>query len=155
VTLVVRSAALSDKIKYWIKPDLENRIKEGSIRAYFNTTVGEIRPTSIVLRTPTGVVEVANDWVLAMTGYQPDYRFLESLEIAIGDDPYRTPVYDETTFETSRRGIYLAGTVCGGLQTGRWFIENGRFHAQQIAKHIAHGKADPIRLEAVHWKTEE
>jgi thioredoxin reductase (NADPH) len=155
VTLVVRSAALSDKIKYWIKPDLENRIKEGSIRAYFNTTVEEIRPTSIVLRTPTGVVEVANDWVLAMTGYQPDYRFLESLEIAIGDDPYRTPVYDETTFETSRRGIYLAGTVCGGLQTGRWFIENGRFHAQQIAKHIAHGKADPIRLEAVHWKTEE
>jgi thioredoxin reductase (NADPH) len=155
VTLVVRSAALSDKVKYWIKPDLENRIKEGSIRAYFNTTVEAITPTSIVLRTPSGRVEIDNDWVLAMIGYRPDYAFLESLEIDIASDVYRTPVYDETTFETSRRGIYLAGTVCGGLQTGRWFIENGRFHARQIAKHIAHGKVDPIHLEAVHWKTEE
>jgi thioredoxin reductase (NADPH) len=155
VTLVVRSAALSDKVKYWIKPDLENRIKEGSIRAYFNTTVEAITPTSIVLRTPSGRVEIDNDWVLAMIGYRPDYAFLESLEIDIASDVYRTPVYDETTFETSRRGIYLAGTVCGGLQTGRWFIENGRFHARQIARHIAHGKVDPIHLEAVHWKTEE
>jgi thioredoxin reductase (NADPH) len=155
VTLVVRGAALSDKVKYWIKPDLENRIKEGSIRAYFNTTVEAITPTSIVLRTPSGRVEIDNDWVLAMIGYRPDYAFLESLEIDIASDVYRTPVYDETTFETSRRGIYLAGTVCGGLQTGRWFIENGRFHARQIARHIAHGKVDPIHLEAVHWKTEE
>jgi thioredoxin reductase (NADPH) len=93
--------------------------------------------------------------VLAMIGYRPDYAFLEVLEIAIADDPFRTPVYDGTTFETTRQGIYLAGTVCGGLQTGRWFIENGRFHARQIMKHIAHGKADPVQFDAVHWKTEE
>jgi thioredoxin reductase (NADPH) len=155
VTLVVRSPALSEKVKYWIKPDLENRIKEGSIRAHFNATVDEIRATSLVLRTPDGLVEIENDWVLAMIGYRPDYAFLVSREIDIADDRYRTPVYDDTTFETSRRGIYLAGTVCGGLQTGRWFIENGRFHARQIMKHIAHGTADPVHFEAVHWKTEE
>ena len=136
VTLVVRAPALSDKIKYWIKPDLENRIKEGSIRAYFNTAVEAIRETSIVLRTPEGVEEIANDWVVAMTGYRPDYGFLEALDIAIADDAYRTPVFDEATFETSRRGMYLAGTVCGGYHTSRWFIENGRFHAAQIVKHI-------------------
>jgi bacillithiol disulfide reductase len=155
VTLIVRSAALSDKVKYWIKPDLENRIKEGSIRAYFNTTVDQVRPSSLVLRTGNGQVEIDNDWVLAMIGYRPDYRFLEGLELAIRDDPYRTPVYDDATFETSRRGIYLAGTVCGGLRTGRWFIENGRFHARQIAKYIAHGNAEPIRFDRIHWKTEE
>lgn len=141
VTLIVRSAALSDKVKYWIKPDLENRIKEGSIRGHFNTTVEEVRPSSLVLRTAEGRLEIDNDWVLAMTGYRPDYRFLEGLKLTIRDDPSRTPVYDDTTFETSRRGIYLAGTVCGGLRTGRWFIENGRFHARQIAHHIAHGNA--------------
>ena len=155
VTLIVRSAVLSDKVKYWIKPDLENRIKEGSIRAYFSTTVQEIRASSLLLQTAGGSVEIENDWVLAMTGYRPDYRFLEQLRLDIKDDPYRTPVFDETTFETSRRGIYLAGTVCGGLRTGRWFIENGRFHARQIAGHIAHAKVEPIRFDRIHWKTEE
>jgi thioredoxin reductase (NADPH) len=155
VTLIVRSPALSDKIKYWIKPDLENRIKEGSIRAYFNTSIEEIRPASLVLRTPSVTVDIDNDWVLAMIGYRPDYGFLESLQIAIADDVYRTPVFDEATFETSRPGLYVAGTVCGGLQTNRWFIENGRFHAKQIMKHIARGNTEPIHFEAVHWKTEE
>jgi thioredoxin reductase (NADPH) len=155
VTLIVRSAVLSDKVKYWIKPDLENRIKEGSIRAYFSTTVEEIRPASLVLRAPTGRIEIENDWVLAMTGYRPDYPLLESLQIAIAADADRTPVYDETTFETSRRGLYVAGTVCGGLRTGRWFIENGRFHARQIAQHIAHRQVEPVPFDQVHWKTEE
>jgi bacillithiol disulfide reductase len=155
VTLIVRSAKLSDKVKYWIKPDLENRIKEGSIRAYFNTTVEEIRRRSLLLKTWNGSVEIENDWVLAMTGYRPDYPFLEALHLAINDDPARTPVYDETTFETSRAGIYLAGTVCGGLRTGRWFIENGRFHARQIARRIAHRATEPIRFDKIHWKTEE
>jgi thioredoxin reductase (NADPH) len=155
VTLIVRSAGLSDKIKYWIKPDLENRIKEGSIRAYFGTTIEEIRDASLALRTPGGPVTIDNDWVLAMTGYHPDYDFLEGLGIAIGDDRYRTPVVDPATFETSRAGVYLAGTVCGGYQTGRWFIENGRFHASQIVKHIAHGTAERIPFDQVHWKTEE
>ena len=114
VTLIVRAATLSDKIKYWIRPDLENRIKEGSIRALFNTSVEEIRESSLLLRTPDGAVEIDNDWVLAMTGYQPDFRFLESLEIDFADDEYRTPIFDEATFETTRSGLFIAGTVCGG-----------------------------------------
>ena len=155
VTLVVRAAALSDTIKYWIRPDLENRIKEGSIQTFFNTAVEEIREATLVLRTPDGVRELANDWVLAMTGYHPDFRFLERIGIRCGDDRFRTPVHDANTFETSRPGLYLAGTVCGGYQTNRWFIENGRFHARQIARHIAQGRADPLAIEGRHWKTEE
>jgi thioredoxin reductase (NADPH) len=156
VTLIVRSPALSNKIKYWIKPDLENRIKEGSIRAYFNASVESITESSISIRTPAGVETIDNDWVLAMIGYHPDYGFLEgALKIAIADDPCRTPIFDPATFETSRPGIYLAGTVCGGYQTGRWFIENGRFHARQIMAHIAHGNAERVPFERIHWKTEE
>lgn len=156
VTLVVRGPVLSDKIKYWIKPDLENRIKEGSIRALFNASVESIAESSVSIRTTAGVTTFDNDWVLAMVGYHPDYGFLErALRIAIGDDPYRTPVFDAATFETSRPGVYLAGTVCGGYQTGRWFIENGRFHARQIMAHIAHGNTERLPFERIHWKTEE
>jgi thioredoxin reductase (NADPH) len=155
VTLIVRSPSLSDSIKYWIRPDLENRIKEGSIRAYFDTQVVEIRDTSLRLRTPEGEQEIDNDWVLAMTGYQPDFNFLESLGITFADDDARTPVYDETTFQTERPGLYIAGTVCGGYRTNRWFIENGRFHAQQIARHIAGERTERIPFERIAWKTEE
>jgi thioredoxin reductase (NADPH) len=156
VTLVVRGPVLSDKIKYWIKPDLENRIKEGSIRALFNASVESITESSISILTAAGVETIDNDWVLAMIGYHPDYGFLErTLRIAIGADPYRTPVFDPATFETSRPGVYLAGTVCGGYQTGRWFIENGRFHARQIMAHIAHGDTERLPFERIHWKTEE
>lgn len=155
VTLVVRSAVLSDKIKYWIRPDLENRVAEGSIRVLFNTVVEEIRESSLVLRTPEGVREIPNDWVIATTGYRPDYPFLEKLRIDIAGDACRTPVVDEATFETSRPGMYLAGTVCGGLCTSRWFIENGRHHARQIMKHIARGVAETIEFDAIHWKTAE
>jgi thioredoxin reductase (NADPH) len=146
---------LSEKIKYWLKPDLENRIKEGSIRALFNTTIEEIRAASSVLRTPEGRMEIDNDWVLAMTGYRPDYPFLESLGLGFREDDCRAPVFDDATFETTRAGVYVAGTVCGGYCTSRWFIENGRFHARQIAKHIAGRPAEPIQFGAVHWKTEE
>ena len=155
VTLIVRSPELSSKVKYWIKPDLENRIKEGSIRAFFSTSLQEIRESSLLLATSDGVKEIENDWVLAMTGYHPDYRFLEALRITFADDEFRTPIYDEASFETTRPGLYLAGTVCGGYQTGRWFIENGRFHARQIMKHIAGKRAEPIEFQAIHWKTEE
>ena len=155
VTLVVRSAALSDSIKYWIRPDLENRIKEGSITAFFATSVQEIRQTTILLQNASRIHEIANDWVLAMTGYHPDFSFLDRLGIALADDPSRTPIFDETTFETSRPGVYIAGTVCGGYNTSRWFIENGRFHARQIVAHITRGAAPAVQLEGVHWKTEE
>ena len=155
VTLIVRSATLSDSVKYWIRPDLENRIKEGSIRALFNTVIEAVRPSTVVVRGPDGVHEIDNDWVLALTGYRPDFGFLESLGLTFADDGYRTPVFDEATFETARPGLYVAGTVCGGLKTNKWFIENGRFHAQQIARHIAGERTAPIHFEAIHWKTEE
>jgi thioredoxin reductase (NADPH) len=155
VTLIVRSDVLSDKIKYWIKPDLENRIKEGSIKALFNTAVQEIRESSIVVSTPDGTHEIENDWVIATTGYHPDFELLETIGLEFKDDGYRTPSYDDATFETTRPGVYIAGTVCGGYQTSRWFIENGRFHARQIAKHISSGRAERVRFEEIHWKTEE
>lgn len=155
VSLIVRSAALSETIKYWIRPDLENRIKEGSIRVLFNTTVEEIRPTNLLLRTPDGAQELPNDFVLAMTGYRPDFSFLESLGVTFADDGWRTPVYDAASFESARPGLYLAGTVCGGLKTNRWFIENGRFHAQQIAKDIAGQRTEAIPFAQMHWKTAE
>jgi len=151
----VRGAAISEKVKYWIKPDLENRIKEGSITAFFNTSVEEIRRDSLLLRTPDGPREIANQWVLAMTGYHPDFDFLARLGVTFADDVWRTPVFDETTFETRRPGVYVAGTVCGGYQTGRWFIENGRFHARQIAEHIAGEAVERIPFEQIHWKTQE
>lgn len=155
VTLVVRGPALSDRIKYWIRPDIENRIRAGNITAYFNTTVEAITETTIVVRTPDGTRELTNDWVLALTGYRPDFDLLDRIGVACADDAHRTPIYDATTFETSRAGVYLAGTVCGGLDTGRWFIENGRFHATQIAAHIARGRAEPVQFDGVHWKTAE
>ena len=155
VTLVVRSATLSSSVKYWIRPDLENRIKEGSITALFSTCVQEIRDTSVVVQNAAGVQEIPNDWVLAMTGYHPDFTFLERLGIGLADDSIRAPIFTETNFETTRPGVYVAGTVCGGNQTNRWFIENGRFHAQQIVKHIVGLHADRIPFETIHWKTEE
>jgi thioredoxin reductase (NADPH) len=155
VTLLVRGSAVSEKVKYWIKPDLDNRIKEGSIRAFFDTTVAEIRPASVVVRTPEGERELANDWLLALSGYRPDYALLDTLGIAVADDEWRTPVYHDATFETNRAGVYVAGTVCGGKNTSRWFIENGRFHARQIVAHITSGATDRMAFETIRWKTQE
>ena len=156
VTLAVRKPALSESIKYWIRPDLENRIAEGSIKAHFDTTVQEIRTNSVELLTPSGRLKIENDFVVAMTGYRPDYAFLEDIaKLTFEDDPARTPKYDARTFETERQGLYLAGTVCGGLATSRWFIENGRFHAKRIAQHIAHGTAPSKRLPETGWQTAE
>jgi thioredoxin reductase (NADPH) len=155
VTLIHRGKELSDRVKYWLRPDLENRIAEGSVRAFFRTTVTAIEPDRLGLDTPEGKITIGNDFLLAMTGYRPDYPLLDALGIERGEDDAMTPVHDDTTFETNRKGIYLAGTVCGGLRTGRWFIENGRHHAEQIAAHIARGEAPEIDLESRHWKTAE
>lgn len=155
VTLIHRGPSLSDRVKYWLRPDLENRIREGSIHAFFGTSITAIDPGSLQLQTPEGRRTIANDFVLAMTGYRPNYPFLEALGLPIADDAARTPLFDPTTFETPRPGIYLAGTVCGGLHTGRWFIENGRHHAEQIAQHIVSGAAPQVDLAAQHWKTAE
>lgn len=155
VTLVHRGEGLSDRVKYWLRPDLENRIAEGSVRAYFGARVTAIEPGRLRLGTTQGERSIENDFVIAMTGYRPDYPLLEAVGVEWADDDAQTPVYDPRTFETNRAGIYLAGTVCGGLRTGRWFIENGRHHARQIAAHIARGEAPEIDLESRHWKTAE
>jgi thioredoxin reductase (NADPH) len=138
VTLVVRDDALDDGVKYWIKPDVENRIEEGSIDAYFNTTVEAIEPDTVHLDAPDGPTQLDNDFVLALTGYRPNYDLLDRFGIEARDDAARTPVHDEEgeTFETNRNGVYLAGTICGGCDTSRWFIENGRFHAEKVVDHI-------------------
>lgn len=137
VTLVVRGAEISPSVKYWIRPDLLNRIAEGRIRTFFDATVTEIRLAEVEIATPHGPQALAADFVYALVGYRPDYALLGTLGIDHHDDAARTPVFDAETFETNRAGVYLAGTVCGGLHTSRWFIENGRHHAQVIAAHMA------------------
>lgn len=136
VTMVVREASLRDTVKYWVKPDIENRISEGSIQAYFNSTIKAITPEAVYITTPEGERIVENDFVLAMTGYQPPFGFLKAAGIQIQDDVANTPLYDEVTMETNIAGMYLAGVVCGGLRTGKWFIENSRVHAEMIIQHV-------------------
>lgn len=132
VTMIIREPALLDSVKYWVKPDIENRIKEGSIKAFFNSQVLRIDETTIHIDTPEGKLSLPNDFVLAMTGYQPPFDFMKSLGIRFHDDPFHTPVYNETTMETNVPNLYLAGVVCGGLKTNKWFIENSRIHAEMI-----------------------
>jgi thioredoxin reductase (NADPH) len=136
VTMVVRESSIRESVKYWVRPDLENRIKEGSIKAFFNSQVKEIGPTTVRIQTPEGEKIIENDFVLAMTGYQPPFEFLASLGILFRDDEYHTPMYDESTMETNVLGLYLAGVVCGGLKTNKWFIENSRVHAEMIVKKL-------------------
>ena len=137
VTLVVRENEIGHNVKYWARPDINNRIEEGSITAYFQSEIISIHPKKICLQTPKGVREIANDFVLAMTGYQPDFSLLTDLGVDLQNDPHKTPVYNTTTMESNQKGVYLAGVVCGGLKTNKWFIENSRIHADQIIAHIA------------------
>lgn len=130
VTMVIREEEIAPTVKYWVKPDVENRIKEGSIKSYFQSQITEIREHEIDIQTPEGNVTIENDFVLAMTGYQPDFGFLKSIGIQLGDDEYKTPIYNEKTMETNVQGVYLAGVICGGLKTNKWFIENSREHAE-------------------------
>jgi len=136
VTLVHRGDKLSNKIKYWILPDIENRIKNGEIKAYFNSEVVEVRPDEIVIKTPDGKKTLANDFVLAMTGYRPDLSFLERLGIQL-DPKTQKPHTNPETLESDRPGLYLAGVIVAGLHTSEIFIENGRFHGAQIAADAA------------------
>ena len=136
VTMVIRGDKISDRVKYWVKPDIENRIKEGSIKAYFNSEIKEIREHEVDIQTPEGIVTVENDWVLAMTGYKPNLEFLQQSGIKISEDNVCKPDYNEKNYETNVKGIYLAGVMCGGLNTHRLFIENSRVHAEKIIKDI-------------------
>lgn len=136
VTMVIRGDKISDRVKYWVKPDIDNRIAEGSIKAYFNSSVAEIREHEADINTPEGLVTIANDWVLAMTGYQPNMKFLRDVGIELSDDAILCPAVNEETQETNVPGVYLAGVICGGMNTHRLFIENSRIHAEKIVKHI-------------------
>jgi len=136
VTMVIRDEQIRESVKYWIRPDIENRIKEGAIKAYYNASIAAIRETEVDISTPDGIETISNDFVLAMTGYLPDFNFLASIGIAAGTDIYHTPVHDPETMMTNIEGIYLAGVICGGLKTNKWFIENSRHHADLIIGHI-------------------
>jgi len=136
VTMVVREEEINPRVKYWVKPDIDNRIKEESIAAYFQSIIVKIDEQAIDIKTPTEQITLPNDFVLAMTGYQPDFSFLEMVGIEIGNDEFRTPQYNAKTMETNITSAYLAGVICGGLKTNTWFIENSRVHAEIIIGHI-------------------
>jgi thioredoxin reductase (NADPH) len=136
VTMVIREDSIRESVKYWVKPDIENWIKEGSIKAYFQSEVVRIIPEAVEIKTPEGNVVLENDFVLAMTGYQPPFDFMKACGVAFHTDEFHTPVYDEQTMETNVPNVYLAGVVCGGLKTNKWFIENSRVHAEMILDHI-------------------
>jgi len=136
VTMVVRKDQIGERVKYWVRPDIVNRINEGSIKAYFNSTIKEIREREVDIQTPEGVATVKNDWVIAMTGYQPNLEFLRDLGIHLSDDELRKPTYDEASYETNVRNIFIAGVICGGMNTHRLFIENSREHAEKVIKTI-------------------
>ncbi|HEV7330065.1 MAG TPA: YpdA family putative bacillithiol disulfide reductase [Flavisolibacter sp.] len=137
VTMIIRGPEIGKRVKYWVKPDIENRIAEGSIKAYFHSMVTEIRESEIVVQTPEGEIVLPNDWVLSLTGYQPNLSFLQKLGIELSADAIRKPTYSEETHETNVQGIYLAGVICGGMNTHRLFIENSREHAEKIIHAIA------------------
>jgi putative YpdA family bacillithiol system oxidoreductase len=133
VTMVVRELKLKDSIKYWVKPDIENRIKEGSIKAFFNSSLTKIHEEEVDLQTPIGSLTIKNDFVFAMTGYHPDFEFLRKNGIKIlGSEENLRPDFNPATFETNRKGIFLAGVVCGGMDTGKLFIENSMSHPKEI-----------------------
>jgi thioredoxin reductase (NADPH) len=119
-----------------LRPDIENRIKEGSIKALFDSEVKAIRENEIDIQTPFGMMTIKNDFVFAMTGYQPDYQFLSKIGIDVSGDDIRVPSFNPDTYETNIEGLYLAGVVCGGMETNKWFIENSRDHAEKIFSHI-------------------
>lgn len=141
VTMVIRQDEIGRRVKYWVKPDIENRIKEGSIKAYFHSELKAIREQEVDIQTPEGMITIPNDFVLAMTGYMPNFDLLRMAGVQLSDDFVCAPSYDPETMETNEKGVYLAGVVCGGMDTHSWFIENSREHAPKIVQSIvAKGK---------------
>lgn len=136
VSILVKHSTLKPTIKYWVKPDIENRIEEGSITGYFNSEVLEIREREVDIQTPGGKITIQNDFVLAMTGYRPHFDLMKKMGIELTEDEKKMPVYDSETLETNRKGLYVAGVVCGGMDTSSLFIENSRIHAEHIAEDI-------------------
>lgn len=137
VTMVIRESEISSRVKYWIRPNILNRIKEGSITAYFNSSVEEVKERSIVIHTPEGRREIDNDFVMAMTGYEPDFPFLKRVGVNVETEGDRMLIYEEETHESDVPGVYVAGVVCGGMKTNKFFIENAKDHAEKIVRDIA------------------
>ncbi|WP_242135381.1 YpdA family putative bacillithiol disulfide reductase [Aestuariivivens marinum] len=136
VTMVVRGETIGDRVKYWVRPDIINRIKEGSIEAYFSAEIIEIKPLEVIIKTPDGLKHLPNDFVVALTGYKPNFDLLEQVGVSLSNDGIKRPVYNKDTMESNVNGLYLAGVICGGMETHKWFIENSRIHAKLIANHL-------------------
>ncbi len=136
VTMIVRTPEIGQRVKYWVRPDIINRIEEGSIKAYFQAEIKEIKETEVILKTAEGEKTLENDFVLLLTGYRPNFDFLKNIGINISKDEKHIPEYDKESMETNVPGIYLAGVICGGMETHKWFIENSRIHAEIIIKDI-------------------
>jgi thioredoxin reductase (NADPH) len=136
VTLVIRKGEIGSYVKYWVRPDIENRIKEGEIKVYYHSELLSVEENSVKIRTEEGVLDIKNDWVIAMTGYKPDADMLKRLGVQLEERKGGVPAYNPDTMETNLPGLYVAGVVCGGLDTHKWFIENSRVHAEQIFAHI-------------------
>ena len=136
VTMIIREEEIAKNVKYWARPDINNRIKEGSIKAYFKADIKEITKDKIRFKIPEKEIVIENDFVLAMTGYKPNFQLLESLGVEFLEDEFKTPVYNSITMQSNQMGVYLAGVVCGGLKTNKWFIENSRIHANIIMDHV-------------------
>ena len=146
VTMIIREPEVGQRVKYWVRPDILNRINEGSIAAYYNSNVTEIRENEIIVDTPEGQVKLENDFVLALTGYMPNFEFLQKLGIQLSDDEKKIPAYNEESMETNVNGLYLAGVICGGMETHKWFIENSRVHAKIIIDAILEKKSKQINV---------
>jgi putative YpdA family bacillithiol system oxidoreductase len=135
--MVIREPEIQQNVKYWVRPDIVNRIKEGSINAWFNSSIKEISESEVIISTPEGEIQISNDFVLAMTGYMPDFSFLQKMGIEIVEkDNIVLPNHNPSTLESNVDGIFLAGVICGGSQTNKWFIENSRIHAPIITEEI-------------------
>lgn len=144
VSLIIRGPEVGRRVKYWVRPDIINRIEEGSIKAYFNSKVKEIKENEIVIDTADGELTIENDFVLALTGYMPNFAFLEKIGIELSEDEKKLPTYNPDSMESNVSGLYLAGVICGGMETHKWFIENSRIHAKIIVKHIRSKKSESL-----------
>ncbi|WP_439153185.1 YpdA family putative bacillithiol disulfide reductase [Winogradskyella sp.] len=136
VTMIIRGDSIGERVKYWVRPDILNRIEEGSIKAYFNSQIKEIKDNEIVIETPKDKLTLPNDYVIALTGYRPNFKFLAEAGIEFSEDEKHIPNYNPETMESNVAGLYLAGVICGGMETHKWFIENSRIHAKIIGNHI-------------------
>jgi len=143
VTIIIKGPEIGVRVKYWVRPDIINRIREGSIKAYFNSSITRITETTVEAETPDGKIVIDNDYVIAMTGYKPNFAFLKETGIELSGDDIMCPAYNSETMESNLPGLYLAGVVCGGMNTHVWFIENSRDHAVKIINAIVAAKKVP------------